>query len=62
MNDELDRQSRAEMYRQDARAVRQLAAQVRYDFCRQRQLLALAEGFERLADRLEGSPVKQAAD
>lgn len=59
---QLEELSRAETYREDARTLHRLAAQTRFDFCRQRQLIALAEAFERLADRLTGSPVKQAAD
>jgi len=57
-----DQQSRAALYRQSATSLRQMAAQVRFDFCRQNQLIALADAFDRLADRLEGSPLKLAAD
>jgi len=39
-----------------------MAAPVRFDFCRQKQMVALADAFDRLAERLEGSPLKQAAD
>jgi hypothetical protein len=34
----------------------------RFDFGRRRQLLSLAEAFDRLAAQLEGSPIKRAAD
>src|SRR4051812_4321972 len=44
---------RAELYRQSAERLRQLAARVRFDFGRQQQLLALAEAFDRLAERVE---------
>jgi hypothetical protein len=50
------------MYRGNAHALRRMADQVRFDFCRRNQLLALADAFDRLAERLEGSPQKQAAD
>jgi hypothetical protein len=49
-------------YRQTARTLRQLAAEIRYDFCRREQLLALADGFDRYAERLEAPPLKHAAD
>jgi hypothetical protein len=60
MDDE--QESRAAMYRQSATALRQIAAEFRFDFCRRDQLLCLAGGFDRLAERLEGSPLKHAAD
>ena len=44
---------RAELYRQSAERLRLLAAKVRFDFGRQQQLLALAEAFDRLAERVE---------
>jgi hypothetical protein len=46
-------QSRAEHFRGVADNLRNLAAQMRYDIRRRDQLLALAAGFERFADRLE---------
>jgi len=54
--------ARAETYRQSARRLRRIAAEMRFDLCRREQLLSLAGGFERLADKLEGSPLKHAAD
>ena len=60
---EIDEQEpRAALYRESARTLRRLAAEVRYDFRRQSQLLALATGFERLANRVEGSLLERAAD
>jgi hypothetical protein len=51
------------MYRWSATTLRQqIAAEVRFDFCRRDRLLSLAESFDRLAERLEGSPLKRAAD
>jgi hypothetical protein len=47
-------QSRAEHFRGVAENLRNLTAtQLRYDVRRRDQLLALADGFERFADRLE---------
>ena len=46
-------QSRAEHFRGVAAQLRTLADQTRYDFRRRDQLLALAAGFERFADRLD---------
>jgi hypothetical protein len=40
-------------YREVAATIRRLAYRVRFDFGRRNQLLSLADGFERLADRLE---------
>lgn len=60
MDDEQD--TRAAIYRQSATALRELAAEIRFDFCRREQLLCLAGGFDRLAERLEGAPLKHAAD
>jgi hypothetical protein len=62
INDSDDWEPRAATYRLNARKLRLLAFETRFDFCRQKQLRALAEGFEQLADKLEGSPLKQAAD
>jgi hypothetical protein len=41
----------AALYRRSAENLRHLAAQVRFNFGRQQQLLALAEAFDRLAER-----------
>ena len=57
-----EREARAAVYRQNAITLRRLAAEIRFDFCRQSQLCALAAGFERFAERLEVSPLAQAAD
>jgi hypothetical protein len=63
MNYEQDeRTAQAAMYRWSATTLRQIAAEVRFDFCRRDRLLSLAESFDRLAERLEGSPLKRAAD
>jgi hypothetical protein len=43
----------AEGYRETAERLRQLAAQVRFNFGRQQQLLSLADAFDRLAARKE---------
>jgi hypothetical protein len=61
-DDPSEQEDRAEIHRQTAERLRQLAAEVRFDFCRREQLLSLAAAFDRLAVRLEGSPVKRAAD
>ena len=59
MDDEETHQSRAEHFRGVAKNLRDLATtQLRYDIRRRDQLLALADGFERFAERLE----LQAAD
>ena len=53
MDDEAP-QSRAEHFRAVAENLRDIAeTQLRYDIRRRDQLLALAAGFERFADRLE---------
>jgi hypothetical protein len=57
-----EQEARAALYRQSARTLRQLAAEIRYDLRRRSQLLALAAGFDRYADRVEGSPIREAAD
>ena len=44
-------------YRETAKTLRRLASELRFDLCRRNQLLALADGFERLAER----PQKQLA-
>jgi hypothetical protein len=50
-------QARAEHFRGVAAQLRTLADQIRYDFRRRNQLLALADGFERFADRLQQQEV-----
>ena len=55
-------QTRASLYRQSASRLRRIAAELRFDLCRRQQMLSLAGGFERFADKLEGSPLKHAAD
>ena len=57
-----DSEARAAFYRESARTLRRLAAEIRFDFRRQSQLLALAAGFDRYADRVEGLPLAHAAD
>ena len=57
-----EQEDRAAMYRETADKLRQLAAEVRFDFGRRAQLLALAAGFDRRAAQLEGLPIKRAAD
>jgi hypothetical protein len=52
---------RAASYRQSARKLRRVAAGIRFDLCRREQLLALARGFDRLAERLEGCCIEEAA-
>jgi hypothetical protein len=51
-----DEEDRAEVYRRSAERLRELAAKVRFNFGRQQQLLSLADGFDRLAERVELSP------
>jgi hypothetical protein len=46
-------QSRVEYFRGVAETLRGIANQQRYDFRRADQLRALADGFERMANRLE---------
>ena len=45
--------SRAEYFRGVAETLKGISAQQRYDIRRRDQLLALAAGFERFAERLE---------
>ena len=52
MDDETP-EARAEHFRGVAAQLRSLANQIQYDFRRRDQLLALADGFERFAERLE---------
>jgi hypothetical protein len=53
----LDKEDRERLayYRATAQKLRQLAAAVTVDVRRRAQLLALADGFERAAERLEAS-------
>ena len=46
-------EDRAALYRRSAENLRHLAAQIRFNFGRQQQLLALAEAFDRLSERVE---------
>jgi hypothetical protein len=55
-------EQRAILYRQSAENLRQLAGKVRFDFGRREQLLSMADAFDRAAARIEGLPVKRAAD
>jgi molecular chaperone GrpE (heat shock protein) len=48
-----DLEAKVEYLRGVAEELRQVAAQLQYDFRRREQLLALAAGFERFAERLE---------
>ena len=57
-----EQEDRAAIHRQTADKLRQLAAEVRFDYCRREQLLSLADAFDRLAAQLEGLPIKRAAD
>ena len=52
----------ASNYRETARKLRRLAGELRFDLCRREQLLALADGFERLAERLTRRFKAEAAD
>jgi hypothetical protein len=57
-----EQEARAALYRETARTLCRLAAEISYDFGRRSQLLALAAGFDRYAERLEGSLLEYAAD
>ena len=57
-----EKEAQTTLYRQSADRLRQIAAEVRFDLCRREQLRALADGFDRLAEKREGSARKQAAD
>jgi len=48
-----DQEERVEQYRGIARELRHIAEGQRFDLCRHDQLIALADGFDRLADRVE---------
>ena len=54
--------SRAAQYRENAEALREMAARIRFDFNRRQQGLALADAFDRRAEMLEGLLLKKAAD
>ena len=60
--DNSEQEARAALYRETARTLRRFAADIRYDFGRRSQLLALAAGFDRYAERLEASLLEHAAD
>ena len=47
-------------YREVAETLRHLAAKTRFDLCRRAQLVALADGFERLAVRVEREAIAAA--
>jgi hypothetical protein len=49
---EQNREADASAHSETAKKLRRLAGGLRYDLCRRNQLLALADGFERLAGRL----------
>ena len=49
---EKSEEMRAEQHRETAERLRSLAAEIRFDLLRQQQLLALADAFDRLADRV----------
>ncbi len=52
----------ADRYREIARQLRCIAfKRVAFDLCRKDQLLALAKGFDRFADRIERTDDKRAA-
>ena len=54
---------RADRYREISRQLRCIAfKRTPYDLCRKAQLMALAEGFDRFADRIEDFDRKLAAD
>ncbi len=57
-----EQEGRAAYYRQTARTLHRLAAEIRFDFRRQSQLSALASAFDRLAEKVEKSLLEHAAD
>ena len=57
-----DQEAGASNYRETASKLRRLAGELRFDLCRRNQLLALADGFERLADQLRKRFTTEAAD
>lgn len=52
---------RASRHRQTADTIRQIAANLRFDHLRRRQLLALADAFDRLAGRIAKGRLHEAA-
>ena len=62
LDTEDERATRAAVYRENAITLRRLAAEIRFDFCRREQLCVLAGAFDRLADRVAGPALKEAAD
>ena len=60
--DSSEQEARAALYRETARTMRRVAAEISYNFGRRSQLLALAAGFDRYAEKLEGSLLEHAAD
>lgn len=57
--DKEERSERAAKYRLIADRIRMLAGRIPYVFRSRAQLHALADGFERLADRVDGPEVAQ---
>jgi hypothetical protein len=53
---------RAVYHRQTAETIRRLASQIRFDHLRKRQLLALADAFDRLARQIAKRSVSEAAN
>jgi hypothetical protein len=50
-------EARAAYFREVAQTLRGIADQIRFDLRRKNQILALSEGFDRFADRLERAVV-----
>ena len=57
-----EQQESPSSYRETAKTLRRLAGELRFDLCRREQLLALADGFERLAERARKQSMAEAAD
>ena len=58
-----DARSKAERFREDARKLRAVAQEMRFvDLRRRQQLLALADGFDQSAARIEEQSLPKAAD
>jgi hypothetical protein len=53
---------RAAYHRRTAETIRRLAAQIRFDHLRKRQLLALADAFDRLAGPIAKRGINEAAN
>jgi hypothetical protein len=62
LQDRQDQDDRAAAHRASARALRRIARTIRFDLCHRKQLCALADGFDRLAQRIEATGIKDAAD